>query len=224
MSISHPISPTNPGLSDVFGLLDQWRHFPAYRLEPRVDPFFALFLPVILEDYSGTAMHPEVIPEFPLRRGTLYGEGVAWPNGSKHVDFVVSTQDRATLFLVELKTDMASRNSTQDKYLKQAKQVGLPALVRGIVHLQQRTNKPEKYDCLCAYLSQLGLLDRTGDEPELKIVYIQPTATPPTLQTIDFERVARVVENRGGLGATFAQYLRRWAKQCAGGSARIAAL
>ena len=43
-------------IADVFNLLDRWRHLPAYRLEPRVAPFFALFL--------------RDVPERPLRRRT----------------------------------------------------------------------------------------------------------------------------------------------------------
>ena len=208
---------TNPELIDIFRLLDQWRHFPAYRLEPQVDPFFALLLPAILEDHSGSAIRPEVIPEFPLRRGTLFGETVRGTNKAKRVDFVVLTQDNETLFLVELKTDMAFRSPIQDQYLKRAQQVGLPALIEDINQLCEKTDKQEKYAHLRICLARLGLLDWTGDGPALQIVYIQPTADTSTEQTItDFAQVARVVEHQGDLGATFAQYLRRWAQQRAG--------
>ncbi len=210
MSRGAPIFPATPGLSDVFALLDCWRHFPAYRLEPRADPFFALFLPAILEDYCGSAIHCEVIPEFPLRRGTLFGEGVPGRNKSKRVDFVACTEDRNTVFLVELKTDLASRSEEQDTYLEKAQEVGLPQLITGIAELRQWTNQPKKYAHLHDALARLELLDRTGDAPKLKIIYIQPQASSSAEHTIDFARVARVVEERGALGATFAPYLRTW--------------
>ena len=59
-------------IADVFNLLDRWRHLPAYRLEPRVAPFFALFLRDVLSTRFGIQLHDIVIPEFPLRIGTLY--------------------------------------------------------------------------------------------------------------------------------------------------------
>ena len=211
----------DPGLADIFKLLDKWRHFPAYKLEPQAAPFFALFLPAILEDYSGSAIYSEVIPEFPLRKGTLYGENVSGPNQPKRVDYAAFTQDRKTLFLVELKTDIASRSEEQDEYLKRARQVGLPALIAGIHQICEKTDKLEKYDHLRVCLSRLGLLNWTGDGPALEIVYIQPTTDSSTEQTIiDFAQVARMVESQGDLGATFAQYLRQWAQQRAGAEER----
>ena len=63
-----------PTVADVLGLLDEWRHLPAYGLETRVAPFFALFLREVLSARFGVELHPVVIPEFLLRKGTLYGE------------------------------------------------------------------------------------------------------------------------------------------------------
>ncbi len=50
----------------LFGLLDQWRHFPAYQLERRADIFFALYLPGIVEHALGVKVDSRVIPEFPI--------------------------------------------------------------------------------------------------------------------------------------------------------------
>ena len=210
---------TNPAITDVFELLDKWRHFPAYKLEPRVDPFFALFLLEVLGAHFDVEMHHVVIPEFPLRRGTLFGENSRGPNKSKKVDYAAFTKDRTTLFLVELKTDSNSRNPGQDHYLEKAKKVKLSALVEGIICIYQRTDKQQKYDHLLACLSELGFIDRDGsrvqnavdgDGPDIQIVYVQPTSNPPCKNIIDFECFAKLVEDRGETGKLFAKYLRKW--------------
>ena len=46
-----------PTVADVFGLLDEWRHLPAYGLETRVAPFFALFLREVLSARFGVELH-----------------------------------------------------------------------------------------------------------------------------------------------------------------------
>ena len=59
-------------IEDLFARLDEWRHLPFYRLEPRTAPFFALFLRDVLHQHFNVEMHEVVIPEFPLPLGTLY--------------------------------------------------------------------------------------------------------------------------------------------------------
>ena len=41
----------SPTIERVFELLDRWRHLPAYKLEPRADIFFALYLPEVLSNH-----------------------------------------------------------------------------------------------------------------------------------------------------------------------------
>lgn len=60
---------TQPDVAALFDLLDRWRHLPSYRLEPRADAIFGLFLPDTLDRHlapRGIAVDPLVIPEFPL--------------------------------------------------------------------------------------------------------------------------------------------------------------
>ncbi len=56
-------------VTQLFDRMDTWRHLPSYRLEPRADLFFSLYLPAALEARLGYAIHPELIPEFPVRIG-----------------------------------------------------------------------------------------------------------------------------------------------------------
>jgi hypothetical protein len=58
-------------IDTLFDLLDAWRHFPSYPLERRADLYFALYLPEVLETQFGFPVQPQLVPEFPLRIGTL---------------------------------------------------------------------------------------------------------------------------------------------------------
>ena len=58
-------------LINAFNALDEWRHFPAYQLERRVDVFFGLLLPQIVEaEFGWSRNNLCVIPEFPLHKGS----------------------------------------------------------------------------------------------------------------------------------------------------------
>jgi len=115
---------------------------PAYRLEPRVDPFFALFLRDVMAMHFEVEINPTIIPEMRLRRGTLWGESTDSPNKSVKVDYAVFTKDRSKVYLVELKTDEDSFDIDQEGYLKRAQEpdVGFPRLVDGILEITRVTD------------------------------------------------------------------------------------
>ena len=155
-----------PTVADVFGLLDEWRHLPAYGLETRVAPFFALFLREVLSARFGVDLHSVVIPEFPLRKGTLYGESSTQrPNQSFNVDYVAFSTDDQQAYLVELKTDIDSQRSAQDKYLCHAKRLndGFTHFVSGILEICKATKSRQKYVHLLHHLSNIGLVSISGE-------------------------------------------------------------
>ena len=104
-------------VAHMFNAMDACRHLPNYRLEGRLAPFFELFLHDVLSERLGVELHPVVIPEFPLRKGTLYDND---SNQSYNVDYVAFSMDRGTAYLIELKTDMGSIDRDQEKYLRLA--------------------------------------------------------------------------------------------------------
>ena len=164
----------SPTVGDVFELLNRWRHLPFYSLETRAAPFFALFLRDVLSAKFGTEMHGTVIPEFPLRIGSLYTtdeerkELDAGRNQSFNVDYVAFAKDKSTAFLVELKTDMGSKRDEQDKYLCKARDVEFNLLVRGVRKLAKASNSKQKYVHL---LHQLSLAKFVCGNEELCELY-----------------------------------------------------
>ena len=229
----------DPYIEKAFQRLDEWRHLPAYRLEPRADVFFAAFMPELLHGRLGIPVREPIIPEFPLRRGTLYGEEVSGANASVKVDYLVVSEDGGKTYLVELKTDQASRRSGQDEYLDLAVNVGVKALTYGVLQIIRVTDEIylPKYMHLLTRLDQLGWLELpdglasrvcTGQSvpveswlgdievseqtarTRLEKLYIQPE-DDPEVQCISFKEAAETIAATGSpLGQVFADHLIRW--------------
>lgn len=223
-------------IDGLFNLLDEWRHLPAYRLEPRADPFFALFLRDVMAERFKVEIHHTIIPEFPFRRGTLRGEDTPSPGKSVKVDYAVFTKDCSKVYFVELKTDKDSFSDDQEKYLIRAKDKGLHCLVDGILQMATDTEFIQKYIHLLRRLSDLGFVDVPADVyahafpklrsgvteqlhlvrnrvsepgPAIEIVYVAPVAHPDH-ESIDFDEFAKVAESKGEVGRIFAEHLRKW--------------
>ena len=219
-----------PTIADLFCLLDRWRHLPNYQFERRTDIFFALFLPEVLRERLSVEINCTLIPEFPIKKKS--------DNRSKKADYLALSKDGKRAFLIELKTDMASRSKKQDDYLKQAAKRGLCCLVKDVLKICSTTNEKAKYVHLLKLLSDIGLieyedglfpvkqgysifLERIKDKvekrthwPSLEVVYIQPSST----DTIDFKEFADAIDKgeEERIGRLFAKRLREWADIDAG--------
>jgi hypothetical protein len=132
---------TETTLESYFRRLDAWRHLPAYRLEPRVDELLSLYVRGILEERTGQALDETLLPELPLRLGTLWEGDTERPNLADHVDFALFARDRTVVYLLEVKTDQGSRREAQDKYLRQAAALGFREIVDGILQISLATSK-----------------------------------------------------------------------------------
>lgn len=164
-----------PNSQSDFGVLNDWRHLPFYSLETRAAPFFAVFMREILAKHFGREFHEVLIPEFPLRIGTLESEKEREQrklgkrrrpsqDQSYNVDYVAFQADKSTAYLVELKTDMDSIRPAQMDYLCKARKKKFPSLVEGVKQIVQKSNKKQKYINLLHRLSALGI----------ELVYIRP--------------------------------------------------
>lgn len=219
-----------PETASLFDLLDQWRHLPSYRLEPRADVVFGLFLPHVLDRHlasRGISVDPRIIPEFPLVQGGT--------KLSDKADFFVVSQNRKHAFLVELKTDMGSLRDTQESYLNRAVDRGLAALLCDIKSMAKARNPRarRKYFHLLKAIAELDLMtlpealqnriydsphgvhkciDRIGIPhtlPGLEIIHVLPCKVEGW-DCIDFESFAATTEDRGEIGERFAASLRSW--------------
>ena len=92
--------------------MDQWRHLPKYQLERRADIFFAMWLPQVLERFTGKEIDRRVIPEFPLKKALVDDKAMGLE--TLNIDHLVFSSDMKMAWMVELKTDMNSRDDQQD--------------------------------------------------------------------------------------------------------------
>ena len=90
---------TRLDINDLFGLLDKWRHFPAFPLEARSEVFFAMFLPTVLEHRFKIGIKPQIIPQFPLKKESEDKEKDY--NLSNKVDFFALSEDRKKGYLID---------------------------------------------------------------------------------------------------------------------------
>lgn len=222
----------------MFDRMDEWRHLPNYQLERRADLFFSLYLPEVLKAKLGFHIQKQIIPEFPVRIGTIYPDK---PNNqSKHIDYLALSTDSENAVFVELKTDGRSRNEKQDEYLKRAQKVGMSKLLKGLLEIFRGTKAKRKYFCLFTILESMGLIripslmteimsrsnlkgvteasrkvEISSKVKECLIVYVQPNGTGPDIISFDKFR-ATVTQHDDPVSKRFAQSLTEWAKIQAG--------
>ena len=183
---------TTPSLDDLFNLLDKWRHLPSYRLEPRADPFFALFLPDVLESHYRIGIDRRLVPEFPLKKPDN--------NQSTKVDYMALSKNREYYFLIELKTDLNSLNCGQAEYLKCATGKTMTEILcelKEICATKRPSDHRKKYFHLLRQLACLGVI-RVDPALEEK-VYGSPQGVTDllkkgvTVTTIDDGKRPRVI-------------------------------
>ena len=228
-------------LQTIFRHLDRWRHLPAYQLERRADIFFSAYLKGMLEEFTGTELVEQIIPELPIKRDIIWPDKESYQ--SVKVDYALFSKDRSMAYLVELKTDASSRRDSQDDYLARARGAGLPCILEGIKAITLKTTAHQKYYHLLASLAELGLMSLPADledylyplprpglterlrqvtvevqdpGPTIEVIYLQPQETIG-VRCIDFETFAAYVDRFDDpVSREFSVALRRWAEVSAG--------
>lgn len=200
-----------------FEMAVDWKKLPAYKTEPRIDSFIGFFLNSILADYLDVEIEA-IIPEFPLRLGTINPEheGTNYADRSYKVDFLAVSSNGIN-YLVEFKTDTLSRRDKQDYYLIQSKQLGTKILIEAVLRISQVSDYKLKYNHLKKKMFDLGLLNKeglySGKNPDLKIVYIQPSNKMNDDYIISFEWIAKWLEELPEITSfeiEFSKALRKW--------------
>lgn len=188
--------------------LDKWRQLPAYQLERRADIFFALYLDRILEPSFQGHRFDLVIPEFPVRLGSISATIPENGNRSMKVDYACFDTQKKVCVLVELKTDNGSMRDAQFEFMREAQRKGLLTLLYGISVLRNASKSKTKYDALLQQFIRAGLItvdgaQRRADihpaigvaEYEVRLAIIQPmTKGVFPFESIDFDQVRERIQ------------------------------
>ncbi len=225
-------------IQTLFDRMDSWRHLPNYQLERRADVFFSLYLPAVLQAKLGFSVGDKIIPEFPVRIGTIYPDIPI--DKSYKIDYVLLSADTEKAVLVELKTEDLSRREKQDKYLLASRKAGFAALVAGVLDIFRATNSKRKYYALLELMESMGLIQIPSEMKEIMsrsslqganeasysikitksvtesiIVYVQPNGVGNDI--INFEEFSATVKKDGDpVSIRFAQSIQQWATTKAG--------
>lgn len=207
-----------PEIDQLFDLLDNWRLLPAYQLERRADVFFAIYLPQILKEKLDNRAIMKIIPEFPVRIGTIYPETPI--NKSFKIDYMVVSDQK--VLLVELKTENSSRRIVQDNYLEKANEANIRKLMEGLIQIFEATASKIKYRRMLKEFEDIGWVKEedkkwknTSQDKDVEIVYIQPDRdeNSESKSVITFDVVAEIIEkNESAISTRFAESLRKWKK------------
>jgi len=219
----------------IFDRMDTWRHLPHYQLERRADILFSLYIHEALESKLGFPVLDTLIPEFPVRIGTIC-PGITGDKSYK-IDYLALSTSRTQPVFVELKTEGLSRRTAQDEYLRASQRVGLPRLLEGLLDIFRATKAKRKCFALLLHLQRIGLVEipnaliaimsrsslRGASEASQRvriladgmesprIVYIQPRGDHPQ-EEISFHEFAAVVQRHSDpVAQRFAQSLHEWA-------------
>jgi len=227
-------------ITAIFDRMDEWRHLPNYQLERRADLLFSLYLTEVLERKLGHPLLPTLIPEFPVRIGTIYPDIPG--NKSFKIDYLALPEDRTKAVFVELKTHSHSRRTKQDRYLEAARNAGLERLLEGLLQIFRATNSKRKYFRLLQLIEDMGLLripeamnrivagknlrgiNKASEGIEIDcpltecgIIYVQPKGTGDDV--VNFAEFADTVRAHSDpISQRFSQSLEEWAKVEAGAS------
>ena len=197
-------------IEKVFEILNDWRQLPNYQLERRADIFFALYLPEIIKRKFGIEItYDNIIPEFPLRKGTLF---LNESNQSVKVDYAIITSSK--VIFIELKTDNNSVNQDQIDYLEKAKEAKFTHLIEGVRLIEEKTKQKKKYKHLLEKLDGFDL----STEKEIGIVYILPQEDEllkkKEIPMITFTEVIEAIKgNKDELTRHFIESLNKWQTQ-----------
>lgn len=213
-------------LTNLFGLLTDWRELPAYQLERRADIFFALYLEDLLK-YCGYFAPDEIltiIPEFPAKHADTHQ--------SDRIDYMVCSE-REVVY-VELKTDNHSIRSEQAEYLHKIQQRALKDVLEDIIAIYQATNARTKYRKLIEKLDRwieyrearaveercTLRKDEIAKVESVEVVYILPTPQPIKSdqyehQQICFDSLVKMLRDpkyaNDPIAQAFADALATWA-------------
>ena len=230
-------------IEQFFARMDDWRHFPSYQLERRADLVFSLYLGQVLHSITKVEISDLFVPEFPVRIGSIYPDIPI--DKSYKIDYVALSECGDIAYLVELKTEGASRRESQDKYLAASQAVGMTKLLEGVLAIFRATQAKRKYFYLLKQLQSMGLLEIpteleeimgrkslkgaseasksvriTSEVSRCEVLYIQPNGGGE--QVVSFATFADIIEkNDDPFAKRFAQSLREWAEVEAGRRAFI---
>jgi hypothetical protein len=143
-------------LEEIFKILDEWRNYPGYQIERRVDMILGKYLPLILEKTCGLNGVKISAPEFPVKIDKKENEKKT--KTQNHVDFLCHDSS-CNLYFVEIKTDNESIDKDQIELMNTIQGKDFNIIIDDIKGSLKNTHLPRiKYYHLFRALKRAKLL------------------------------------------------------------------
>lgn len=149
-------------LRSLLGQQDEFKRYPKFQYERRIDPFIGFFLPAVLAARYGTAVE-SLIPEFPVKAHSSR-------RLSKNIDYMAFDAINKTLTFVELKTDASSVRASQLDYYAEALGTPWTQLLAHVHWVREGSESKHKYDHLLARITDVPPI------PSYVAVFLAPDA------------------------------------------------
>lgn len=185
---------------DHFELLNRYRHYPKFQLERHIDTFIGVWLPTILEMKYKTK-YTNVIPEFPIPKQLLSDNYVY--NDARSMDFILFSEDKKQVILIELKTDIRSINQNQELDYERLNGRKFEDVILKLYEIVKASKKSRyKYLLLIKDLYELGFIkvapEFFSDYKERKIVNAEKYLLNNTIFTNAKCRVVYILPRKVG--------------------------
>jgi hypothetical protein len=173
-----------------FEMLIDWKKFPFYRFELRLDSIIGYYLSDFISDHKGNKI-TDIIPEFLMITDDSFF----------FVDFLLISNAN-TNYLIEIKTDLKSRNKKQDRNLDGVKNKKFETLINEIVSKYYWAPKNKnKHKFFINRLKELELINEnyefSGKNNDVEIIFVQPLKDENTEYTIiDFEEISKWIMDK----------------------------
>ena len=154
-------------LKDFFNQLQEFKRYPKYQYERRIDGFVGFFLPAVLKSHQINAS--KIIPEFPVKAHPEYAL-------SKNIDYMIFDRSKNCITLVELKTDSVSVSEEQLKYYIETMNTLWAELIDHVEKVRKKSKQKDKYKYL---------LNQLEDIPEgaiMEAIYLAPADALPSFK------------------------------------------
>ncbi|MFC1578247.1 type I restriction enzyme HsdR N-terminal domain-containing protein [Thermodesulfobacteriota bacterium] len=175
-------------LEAFFSQLREFKEYPKYQYERRIDGFIGFFLPAVLKSHDINVS--KIIPEFPVKAHPEYAL-------SNNIDYMLFDSSKNCVTLVELKTDSVSVSEKQLEYYIETMNTPWGELKTHVKRVRQKSKQENKYKFLS------NQMENIPDDVIMDAIYLAPADALPLFES-GFKSACQTI------GTEFNKEWKRW--------------
>jgi len=156
-------------LEEFFNQLRNFKKYPKYQYERRIDGFIGFFLPAVLKTKFSINV-TSIIPEFPVKAHPEY-------RLSNNIDYMIFDKPNCNITFVELKTDSGSVSEDQLIYYIKTLNTPWKEIKGHIEWIKEGSNQKRKYEFLLDQLKDIS------ESVKMNAIYLAPAKAKPSYKS-----------------------------------------